>query len=208
MAGISEHHGQMSVAEAARDAEFARNLKRAQAQNQKRESQKERHIEQLAGEIKSGQYRAPQKTDAQKKQALRSRQGLHAQVLKSRRRKKARAKALGKLEKVVRRYERTNWTLLYVAAIADALFDLLTVPILSTALSFCTTLYINAALWRLGRESVRAKRRMIRVGVSALDLVPIINLIPFSVLIVYRTQEEERKRAEKAKNKLKKLSKI
>lgn len=199
-----------NTATLAKQAEFSRNLKKAQANQQQKQAQQ--HIQNTTNNIQIARPPiAPtttQKTDAQQKQALRGQQRWHARVIQARKRKKRIAGIQKKYEKIIRQYVRVSWMLIYVAAVSDAFFDLLLIPILSTFMSFCTSLYINAALWNVGGAKGRAKRRIIRASVSTMDLIPIINLIPFSILIVYKTKEDEKKRAKRARKALKKLSKL
>lgn len=197
-------HMGVSAAEQAKQADFSRNLKKAQIDQ--RNIQKTINSGQVNNQ-NTTQY-GDEKTDAQKKQGLRGRQRWHARMIQARKRDKRKAMITKKYDKIIRQYGRVSWMLLYVAAASDAFFDLLTIPVLSTILSFCTSLYINAVLWNVGGKKGRAKRRIIRASISTLDLIPIINLIPFSVIIVYRTQEDEKNRVERAKKALKKLSKI
>jgi hypothetical protein len=209
MAVVATQQPQRSMAaEQAQQADFARNLKRAQAAQQQKQQLERQHAERVAQNLKSSRYNPPPQTDAQKKQALQQRQRWNARMITARKRKKTSKLLSKKYQKIIAKYNHTSWILLYTAAFADAFFDVLTIPILSTVLSICTSLYLNIKLWRMGPAKARNKRRMIRATASLLDLIPIINLIPVSVLIVYKTQEEEKKRVRKAKKALKKLSKI
>ena len=198
----------MSAAEIAKQANFTRELKKAQAANQKKQVLEHQHNENLGRNIKSSRYTAPIRTDAQKKQALKEQQRWHARMIASRKRGKKKASLTKKYAKIITKYNRVSWTLLYTAAYADVFFDVLTIPILSTVLSFCTSLYIIIGLWNVGPKKERTKRRMIRISASIIDLIPIINLIPIAVIIVYKAQESEKKRVHNAKRALKKLSKI
>ncbi len=180
-----------------------RNLKSAQAENQR--EQKEKYMQNLTESVKKDKYKTP-KTEAQQKQALKKKQGLNARLIKMRKKKKKNKLLTKKYKRIIKKYQRTSWTLLYVAAFADAFFDLLTIPVISTIMSFGLSLYINIALWNIGPKKERTKRRLIRAGASTLDLIPIINWIPISVLIIYKAQEGGKRRVRRAKRIIKKLN--
>ncbi len=195
-------YGEMSTADLARQMAYERNLKKARLTHEKQQ-----HIQNSTKNSAPQRATAQKRTDAQKKQELKAQQRWHARMITARNRRKKLAKLAQKQKKIIKKYLRMPWLVITVAAVADAFFDLLIIPVVSTLLSFCTSLYINVALWRVGPQKERAKRRMIRAMVSLLDLIPIINLIPFSLLIVFKEKNDAEKRVRKAKGKLKEIEK-
>ncbi|PID51825.1 MAG: hypothetical protein CR972_05105 [Candidatus Moraniibacteriota bacterium] len=195
----------MSVAEIAKQEDFLRNLKMAQAAHRKKQSLEQKHLENIGQSIKKSRYNTPIQTDAQKRQMLKKEQKWRNGMIAAQKRNRKKKKNIKKQQKIIRRYNRVLWILVYTAAFADVLFDMLSIPIFSMILSFCTSFYINFSLWNVGPREERAKRRLNRAFFSVIDLVPIINLVPFSVLIVYKAQTNEKKRVIKAKKIIKKL---
>ncbi len=195
------------------EAEGARKRALAVARQNETKVKKQAHLQQLSGNVQSShaastsQPKQPPKTDAQQKQALKQKQKWYARTIHARKRKKRKKLLTKKYKKIIRKYQRTSWILLYVAAFSDALFDILSVPFLSVGISFCLSLYINIALWGIGKKGDRQKTRIIRGAVSLLDLIPIVNFIPFSVVIVYKAQDNEKKRVKRARRIIKKLNK-
>jgi hypothetical protein len=190
-----------------------RDFKDARIAEQKKQQKlkKEQYAGGLASAVKAShvntQKTTSNKTDAQTKREIRQRQSWYAKIIKARKRKKSKKILTRKYEKIIKGYSRISWMLLYTAAVADAFFDLISVPILSTFMSISFSLYLNLALWSVGEKKDRAKRRLIRASVSVLDLIPIINLIPFSIMIVYKTQTREQKRVKRAKKMIEKINK-
>jgi hypothetical protein len=183
------------------EAVHLRNLKKAQIASRRNVQNNNQYTQ------KSGAQNDMQtQTEAQKKQALKKKQRWHARMIAARKGKKIKKNLLKKQVRTIKGYNRVLWPVVYAAAFADAFFDILSIPILSTFLSFCTSLYINFALWSVGKHDQRSRQRIKRAAVLLLDLVPIINLIPFSVLVVYKTQEDAKKDVQKAKKIIKKIS--
>jgi hypothetical protein len=204
---MATHNSQHTVSpeDLMRYAQMQRNFERARnAQRQKIEQKKEHYMKNIGQQVGASHAVAP-RTESQKKHALREKQNNNVQNKKKKDNSAAKKILIKKHMRIIRNYERKIWTLLYVAAFAGAFFDVLTIPILSTMMSFCTSLYINVGLWNVGEPNKRARLRLLRAGVSTLDLVPIINLIPFSVLLVYKTHEEEQKRVKRSRNIVKKV---
>ncbi len=195
------------------ETEGARKRALAVARQNEVKVKKQAHLQQLSGNIQSShatsmsQAQQQPETGAQQKQAIKQKQRWYARTIKARKKKKKKKVLTKKYEKIIRKYQKTSWILLYVVAFSDALFDILSVPFLSTGISFCLSLYINIALWRIGKKGDRQKTRIIRGAVSLLDLIPIINFIPFSVVIVYKAQNNEKKRVKRARRIIKKLNK-
>lgn len=207
MVAVSQQvQNKVSTADLAQQADFSRKLQSVRNADQLKQKNERRHVENIAQEMKKQPYKTPT-TESRKKQELKSRQRIQARLIRARKRNKAKARIQKQYYKIIAQYARTPWMVLYVAAFTDAFFDILMIPVLSTIASFCASLYINIRMWNIGGKKGRVKRRLLRASISAIDLIPIINIIPFSIIIIYKTKEDERKRVEKAKRKIKLIKK-
>ena len=174
-------------------------------QQREQEMQKQAYTQKMAQNVNASRQGVP-KSEAQKKQTLNAQRQAIKQKEQAPKINAARKAQLKKQQKIIKKYERTSWTLLYVAAIFDDIADVLTIPIVSTALSICSSLYVNFKLWSIGSEKARNKMRLKRAGLLVLDLIPIINWIPVTTWIVYNAQQDEKKRVKKARKIIEKYS--
>lgn len=202
----TQYNGGVSAQELARQREQRLRLQEMRAMQQRdQEMQKQAYTQKMAQGVHASHHDIP-RSEAQKKQALNTQRQVIKQKAQTSKINAARNARLKKLQKIITKYERTSWTLLYVAAIFDDIADILTIPILSTGLSICSSLYVNYKLWSIGSEKARNRMRLKRAGLLVLDLIPIINWIPVTTWIVYNAQQDEKKRVKKAKKIIKKYS--
>ncbi len=204
--GQKQYNSGISAEDLARQREQRLRLQEVRmAQQREQEIQKQTYTQKMAQNVNASRQGVP-RSEAQKKQALNTQRQVIRQKDQAPKINAARKAQLKKQQKIITKYERTSWTLLYVAAIFDDISDILTIPILSTALSICSSLYVNFKLWSIGSEKARNRMRLKRAGLLVLDLMPIINWIPVTTWIVYKAQEEEKKRVKKAKKIIEKYS--
>ena len=196
----------ISAENIASQAAQARNLQRARLdQQRKQEAQKKMYTQKIAGQIQKGRV-APQKTDAQKKQALNGKRSFLAKQTQKRKMAGLQKQKIKSLQKIIKKYEKTLWFLLYTAAFADELFDVLPVPFLAQVLSLSSSAYINFALWNIGSPKTRKIDRIKRAGLVIIDIVPFINYLPTTIIMLYTVKKREEERYKKAKKQLAKIS--
>ena len=108
---------------------------------------------------------------------------------------------LGTALKKIKKYEKTGFLLPYAVAFGAETFDLVgAIPVFGLAF------WIFAALFRLYIKvfifikTTKLTRALMAIGVLLLEMIPVINLLPFTVLSLYWLQnhlKEEAREAEK-----------
>lgn len=186
-----------------RDMQNRRNLQlaRMEAEHLKKEAQTQ-HVKSVAKGIGAGRV-VTQRNDSQKKHALTQQRNNLAQGVKKGNQSTIQEARVKKLNGIIKKYERTPWTVLYVVAAFDDGSDL--IPFLSIFTSIGTSIYLNAKLWECGDAQTRQSSRIRRIFLSLVDTVPIINLLPVSIYIVYSAKKSEQARVDAAKKELAKI---
>ncbi len=139
------------------------------------------------------------RTNAQIKQDLNDERSAIAQKQASEKSPRIQ-RELKKQQKVIANYQRINWTVLYAVGFLDDLLDVIPIP----GMSFLPSLYITVKLRRVGPVQKQKSRMGWRIILMIIDMIPIINIAPISLGIVYNAKESERKRVEKARKFIKK----
>lgn len=200
---------QSNIAEIARQSEYRRNLENARrTQQEKEQAAKSAYNEKIGTSVQNANLPSvdQKSVEREKKNQLTQRRQDENKKTADKKQKKAYNLLVKKQQKIIKKYEGTSWFLLYVAAFSDDIFDVLTIPVVSTIGSFCTSLYVNGKLWSMGSEKARNQMRMKRAGLLVVDLIPIINWIPITTWIVYKAQQNEQKRVKRAKKIIAKYS--
>ncbi len=193
--------------EQATQRDFARALQKARVKQQKKQQQNTQYIKKIAKTTRPQRvFTKSAKTDAQIKQMIQQEQRYYQSIVHLQQQKKKKARLYKKYTKIIDGYHRKPWTLLYAVAALDAFIDAINIPVVSTIISSGTSFYLNTALWRVGSPEKRRERRLKRFIISFIDLIPIINMFPSSIFIVYFAHKEEKKRVEDAKRKIKQLN--
>ena len=68
-------------------------------------------------------------------------------------------------------------------------------------------IYLFCSLWRTGNRSARTKKRILRVAMLLLDVIPYISILPLSTATVYIAHRDSEKNANKAKRTIKSIQK-
>jgi len=210
MATAQAYYDNRSVAEVAREDEYSRNIKRAQATQQKK--QKERvHMQQVSQNINTSKQNISQaepQTDAQKKQALKKQQKNYFQKSRARRKTNAKKKILMKLyAKDIKRYENTPWILMYTAVGVNIFGGLLTaLGGIGYLFVIPATLFIDVMIWKAFSKKDRVEISALMVVASVIKFIPIIGMLPASWRLVYVAEKKAREKMEESEKKIKKLS--
>lgn len=192
-----------------------RNYNQAIAQmraDEERKMAQEAYLEQTASAIGASRIAAQQpvrsvqtqqsrqpRTDAQVQRALEAERQAQTQQ-RGRTLSPLQERELKKQAKIIANYERMNWTMLYAAACIDDMVDFVPIP----GMSFLPSLYITVKLRRIGPVEKQNSSLGWRIVLMIIDMIPIINLTPISIGIVYNARESERKRVAKARAYVKK----
>ncbi len=186
------------VGELAKQQEYKRNLQNTRTQ------QKSQYEQKLASGIKGSHSNVQPKTDAQKKQALQQKQKKNflAQTAKSGK-KNAKTKTH---QQDIKRYERTPWTLMYIAVAANVLGGFAVVFFgLGYLLVIPATVFIDIMVWQAVSGSERIAIRTAVVAVTAIKIF--ISPLPAGLILVLFTQSVAKKKEQSAKMQMKKIQK-
>lgn len=139
-------------------------------------------------------FTAPQqaRSDAQIAQALAAER---QQQQQARALSPQKQRALNAQKKIIADYNRINWTVLYTAAFLDDAMDFIPLP----GMSALPSLYVTVKLRKIGPVQQRKASMGWRIILMLIDMIPIINIAPISLGIVYNAREKERKRVAAAK---------
>ncbi len=157
----------------------------------------------IAASRVAAQAQPQARTDAQIKQDLHDERDAIAQQQGGAEQSSSILRELNKQEKIVAKYRNMNWTMLYMVAFLDDLIDIIPIP----GMSLLTSLYITVKLRKVGPVQKQRSRMWWRIFLMIIDMIPIINIAPISLGIVYNAQESERKRVAKARDFVKKHGK-
>ncbi len=121
-----------------------------------------------------------------------------------------------KYEKVIAKYEKTSFFLPYSVAIAADTLDIINaalapVPVVNfitiplfTIIGWSLRLYLSIFIWT---HSSRISRAIARISlIMILDMIPLLSILPVTVLIIYRLDKKMEESADEAREELKKLT--
>jgi len=204
------YYDNMGVVNIAREEERLRNIKRAQA-IQQRKQKEEVYMQQVSQNVNISRQNILQsqpRTEVQQKHALKSQRKRYAQTVKASKKTSKRKKALAKIyAKDIKRYENTPWMLMYTASGVNVLGGLLTGLFgIGYIFTVPATLFIDVMVWKAFSKKNRVEIRAELVVLTVIKFIPIVGMVPASVRLVYVAKKKAKKNMERSKMKIKKIS--
>lgn len=210
MATKQVYYDNMGVVNIAREEERLRNIKRAQA-IQQRKQKEEVYMQQVSQNVNISRQNILQsqpRTEVQQKHALKSQRKRYAQTVKASKKTSKRKKALAKIyAKDIKRYKNTPWMLMYTASGVNVLGGLLTGLFgIGYIFTVPATLFIDVMVWKAFSKKNRVEIRAELVVLTVIKFIPIVGMVPASVRLVYVAKKKAKKNMERSKMKIKKIS--
>jgi len=198
-----------STTQLAQQESYARNLKDARINhNKKEQQQKEQHTQNIASNVNShvsvNNKGNVIKTDAQKKSVLKRVQKKYAQ---KRNVKKKNSILTRRYTQAIKRYDKTPWVLMYAAVGGNIIGGLLTEVGIGYLFVIPCTLFIDVMVWKALGKKDRKEIRVLLVVSTGIKAIPIVSMLPASAYLVYLTKQKSEKRKKDAVKKMKVLNK-
>ena len=207
MAVAQVYHNNRNVADVARDKEYSRNIKRAQA-TQQRKQKEAAHLQQISQNVSVSRQNMSQsqpKTQAQQKHALKK--ASIKNTLNNRGKKKRILKQIKKRQKVIDKHKSVHWMLLWTASAMSFFGGFFTEFLIGYLFTIPAAIYIAVKLWGLFSGVEKRENRAVALSANIIKLIPFLSLLPAQIIYVYVSQKRSKHKINENKKKIKRLKK-
>jgi len=208
MAVAQAYHDNRSVADVARDKEYSRNIRRAQAAQQRKQKETT-HLQQISQNVSASRqniFQNQPKTQAQQKHALKK--ASIKNTSKTKGKKKQILKRIKKYQKIIDKQESVHWMLLWTASAMSFFGGFFTEFLFGYLFTVPAAIYIAIKLWGLFSGVERRENRAVALLANIVKLVPVISLLPAQMIYVYVSQNRSNHKIKESKKKIKALQRI